>query len=103
MALAEPAMLDVLLDDLVGPPLPPVAARAWEVFSHVSGTRSSGMGGIGAITYTELLAYQTLTGTTLTPLDVALVREADQAFLSFALTRMKSAGDRPEDTDEPGE
>ena len=97
MALAEPAMMDTVMEDLVGPPLPPVAVRAWEVFSQVSGTRSSGMGGIGAITYTELLAYQTLTGTTLTPLDVALVREADQAFLSFALARMKSAGDRPKD------
>lgn len=91
MALAEPAMMDAVLNDLVGPPLPPVAERAWQVFGELSGTRASGMGGIGAITYAELLAYQTLTATRLTPLDVALVREADAVFLQFALRRIKDA------------
>jgi hypothetical protein len=99
MADAQPEMLAAVIDDIVGPPLPPIAARAWEVFGAVSGTRSSGMGGIGAVTYTELLAYQTLTGVVLTPLDVALVREADQAFLSFAMQRMKR-GSTPADPSE---
>jgi hypothetical protein len=46
-----------------------------------------------------LLAYQTLTGVVLTPLDVALVREADHAFLSFAMQRMKR-GSTPADPSE---
>lgn len=94
MALAQPEMLAVVLDDLVGPPLPPVAEVAWRVFGEVSATRTSGMGGIGAITYTELLAYQTLTDTRLTPLDVLLVREADQVFVQWALQRMQRAETR---------
>lgn len=91
MALAEPAMLETVLDDLVGPPLPPAAERAWQIFAELNGTRSSGLHGIGAITYTELHAYQLVTHTRLTPLDVALIREADGAFLHHAAQRMKSA------------
>lgn len=53
------------------------------------------MGGIGSITFTEMAAYQQMTGTTLTPLDVALVREADGVFLQFAMRRLRAADDRP--------
>lgn len=91
MVQAQPEMLPLAIDDIVGPPLPPDAVHAWRVFSELSGTRSSGMGGVGAITYSEMLAYQTLTDTSMTPLDVALVREADHAFLRFAMQRMKRA------------
>jgi hypothetical protein len=95
MAEAQPEMLEAVFDEIVGPPLPPVAVRAWDVFGQLSGTRSAGMGSIGAITYTELVAFQTCTGTTLTPLDVALIREADGAFLSMAMARMNRADDPP--------
>lgn len=95
MVEAQPEMMDAVLDDIVGPPMPPLADRAWAVFGQLSGTRSSGMGGIGAITYTEMAAYQALTGTRLTPLDVAFVREADAVFLSYAMQRMKRADDQP--------
>jgi hypothetical protein len=90
LAQVDPALV---LDELAGPPLPPMAARAWRVFGEVNSTRSSGMGGIGAITYTELAAYQAVTGERLTPLDVALVREADGAFLQFAMRRMAPKGE----------
>ncbi|MFN9087348.1 MAG: hypothetical protein ACK6DP_12365 [Gemmatimonas sp.] len=99
MVEAQPELMAAVLDEIVGPPLPPIAARAWQVFGELSGTRSAGMGGVSAIPYTEMLAYQTLTGTTLTPLDVALVREADAAFLSYAMSRMKRA-DAPDETPE---
>lgn len=88
MALAEPAMLEPTLEDVVGPPLPPGADRAWRIFGELNATRASGTGGVGAITYAEMVAYETLTGVLLTPLDVALVREADAVFLQHALTRM---------------
>ncbi len=99
MALAQPEMLAVVMDDLVGPPLPPLAERAWRVFGELSGTRASGMGGVGAITYTEMDAYQRLTGATLTALDVALVREADAGFLAYAYCKLKAAGTRDDDDD----
>lgn len=91
----------MVLDDLVGPPMPPVAVRAWQVFADLSGTRSGGMGGIAAISYTEMVAYQTMTGTRLTPLDVALVREADGAFLAIAMRRMQDTHPAPDVPDLP--
>jgi hypothetical protein len=97
MALVQPEVMDAVVDELVGPPMPPLAERAWDVFGQLSGTRASGMGGVGAITYTEMDAYQRLTGTTLTALDVALVREADAAFLSYAYRKLKAAGTRDDD------
>lgn len=68
---------------LVGPPCPPLAQRAWGVFLELHGTRGSGgMGSVPAITYAEMAAYQAMTDTRLTPLDVACVRAADDAFLA---------------------
>jgi len=89
MAEAQPELLEVALDDLIGPPLPPLAERAWAVFGQLNGTRASGMQGVAPITFTELAAFQDVTGTRLTPLDVALVREADAVFVQIALQRMK--------------
>lgn len=70
------------LPALVGPPIPPIAEHAWRVFWDLSETRAVAMGGVSAISYTELAAYHTMTGQPLTPLDVAFVREADRAFLA---------------------
>ena len=95
MADAQPEMLAVVLDDIVGPPLPPLAARAWDVFRALSDTRMVGMGGVGPITYTEMAAFEQLTDTPLTPLDVALVREADAVFLTYAMSKLRAARDEP--------
>lgn len=100
MALVQPEMMDAVVDELVGPPMPPLAERAWQVFHDLSATRASGMGGVGAITYAETDAYCRLTDTALTPLDVALVREADAAFLSYAYRKLKAAGTRPDDDED---
>lgn len=85
---------------MVGPPCPPLAARAWEVFGQLHGTRSIGMGGVGPITFGEMDAFQRLTRQRLTPLDVALIREADSVFLAVALQRMTPDEGRPDHTPE---
>jgi hypothetical protein len=92
LALAEPALLETVLSDMVGPPCPALAVRAWEVFGQLHETRSCGMGGVRAITFTELDAFQRVTGQRLTPLDVALVREADRVFVAVAVARMTPDG-----------
>lgn len=81
------------LEDLLGPPLPPVAERAWGVFLDLNGTRGSSQGGLQPITYTELAHYQTLTGATLTPFECELVREADAVFVSEALARLRTSAE----------
>lgn len=93
MAEAQPEMLPVVLDEIVGPPLPPLAARAWDVFRALSETRTVGLQGVGPITYTEMAAFEQMTDTALTPLDVALVREADAVFLTYAMSRFRAARD----------
>lgn len=76
--------------DLVGPACPPIAGRAWAAFLALHATRGGGgMGGVNAITYTELAAYMAITGATLTPLDVTLVRAADDAFLEHAAALLR--------------
>ena len=90
MALAEPALLETVLEDLVGPPLPLEAGRAWHVFGELHATRSAGMGGVSAITYGEMAAHRQLTGVRLTPLEVTLIREADSVFLRHAATQMRA-------------
>ncbi len=93
MAEAQPELLVSVLDDLTGPPLPPLAERAWDVFGRLSATRQSGMHGVGPITYGEMAAFQDLSGVLLSPLDVELIREADSAFLAFAMERFKQAAE----------
>lgn len=71
-----------VLADLIGPPLPPVAEHAWRAFSELSGTRAVGMHGASRITYAEIAAYDRLTEAGLSPLDLDLIRVADEAFLA---------------------
>lgn len=90
------------LPALVGPPIPPIAEHAWRVFWDLSETRAVGMGGVSGISYTELAAYATMTGQPLTPLDVALVREADRAFLA-SVRKADAAREDGETGDETGD
>lgn len=76
---------------MIGPPLLPVAANAWDAFNALSATRGSSSVGVLPITYHELEAYQRVTTNHLTPLDVALVMSADAAFLAETQERAQAA------------
>lgn len=76
------------LRDLVGPPLPPLAAAAWQVFLDLHAARPVGMQGVSPIVYTEMEAYQRLTHTRLTPWEVRLVRAIDETYLADVLSRV---------------
>lgn len=87
VALAIPDALEAL----IGPPLLPIAANAWDVFNALSATRGSSSAGVLPITYSELEAFQRVTTTQLTALDVELVRTADAAFLTEVHERAQPA------------
>lgn len=76
MARHDPA---TFLPDLLGPPMPPGAEVGWELFWALHETRGMAMTGLLPITYSEMDAFQRLTQRRMTPLEVALVREADRA------------------------
>jgi hypothetical protein len=81
--------------ELAGPPLPPLAATAWRVFQDVHETRPIGAQGITPVSYVELDAYCRLTETTLTPLDVHLVRVIDTEFVASTAAAMAPTDDSP--------
>lgn len=89
------ALTDVrALGELEGPPMPPMAERAYEVFFELSESRGATMAGPMALSFTEIDAYQRATRQRLTPLDIALLKEADRAFL--AEMRDRSTPSAPE-------
>lgn len=92
MARHDPA---TFLPDLLGPPMPPGTDVGWDVFIALHQTRGATMGTLLPITYTEMDAYQRLTQRRLTPLDVALVREADRAMLDEVVARQPAADEPP--------
>lgn len=76
MARYDPA---TFLPDLLGPPMPPGTESGWEMFWALHETRGMAMTGLLPITYAEMDAYQRLTQRRITPLEAALIREADRA------------------------
>ena len=85
-----------VLVDLIGPPLPPLAVRAWSAYLELDRTRSSGMQGVGPITFAEIDAFERTTAAGLTPLDVHLIRIADDAFMAEVHERMRPSSAPPE-------
>lgn len=77
--------------DLIGPPLPPLAVRAWSVFRDLDETRVIGEGGVRRLAYTEVAAYCDLMAITLTPLEIALLAEADRATVSALRAQLREA------------
>lgn len=83
--------------ELIGPPLPPVAAIAWRTFDALHRARPVSANGIVPISYTELSAFVQLTDSHLTPLDIALVRVIDEVYVeetAAAMTSDRSSTDR---------
>lgn len=81
------------LGDLLGPPFPPGTEDAWTHFLALHSTRPIGAHGPTGIPYSELVAYQHVTETALTPLEVACIRAADEAYLARAYERMAAGRD----------
>ena len=81
-------------EELFGPPLPPYTESAWGLFWELNATRGSSSAGLQPITHTEMRAYQHNMQRRLTPLDIRLVREADEALLSE--TRARAARHDPD-------
>ena len=84
------------LPELIGPPLPPLAARAWSAYLELDRTRSVGMHSAGPITFAEIEAYDRMAGVGLTPLDVHLIRVADDAFMTEVAERLRPTTTPPE-------
>lgn len=72
---------------LRGPDLPQDARHAWSVFAALSRTRTMSSAGPNPINYLEIDAYCRVTHDQLTPLDVALIREADDAMAATLYAR----------------
>lgn len=97
MARYNPALH---LPDLLGPPLPPGTESAWDMFWALHETRGTTMTGLAPISYAEMAAYQRLTQRRMTPLEVALVREADRALAAEIRERHPDPEPTPPKTSE---
>jgi hypothetical protein len=65
------------------PELPKEGRATWATFLELHQTRSSGMG-IGAITYTEIDAWQRVTGIDLDPWEIVAIKALDVEFIQIA-------------------
>ena len=63
------------------PPLPAAAKWIWRSFVDLSAARQSAFS-LQPISYSEIVAYQTVTGIRLVGWEVALIRELDSRFLA---------------------
>ena len=86
----DPAVNAQARAHLRGPDLPPDARHAWAVFASLSRTRTMSSAGPNPISYLEIDAYCRVTHDRLTPLDVALIREADDALAAAVVARSAS-------------
>lgn len=73
--------------ELTAPELPPGGGEIWALFWQLR--RSAGSNGMSqnAISFTELLAWQTITGVALAPDEVDLISAMDQAALVAAMEK----------------
>ena len=85
------ASVPAAAQELFGPPQPPYTEVGWELFWRLHATRGVTEMGLAPITYAEMVAYERLTRTRMTPFDVLCVREADDALLCETRDRITSA------------
>ena len=76
-------------DEYVELTCPTEAQSIWNAFVELSGSRHrDGMGGIGSISYTEMLAYSKLRQFELSPHDVTTLKALDNAYLNNAAKQL---------------
>lgn len=66
------------------PTLPRGLVPLWNDFIELHQSRGAGMAGPARITFADILAWQTVTGSTLEPWELAAVRRADDAFMAVS-------------------
>lgn len=64
------------------PTLPPGLVPLWGDFIDLHTTRGVGMAGPARIGFGDILAWQTVTGSTLEPWEIEAIRKADDAYIS---------------------
>lgn len=80
-------------EQLTQPPLPELAAHLWQTYHRIRRRRSAAMG-IQPIDFTEILAFQRATGTSLSPWDVATIEALDDLYL---VARLGAPPEPPEE------
>lgn len=63
------------------PPCPPSCKHLWKLWGEFRSSVQSGMG-IGRISYTEMDAYQRLTGNVLAAWEIEAIRKLDREFVA---------------------
>lgn len=64
------------------PPLPPALAYLWRIFNRLSRRRPYGAAGPLHIPWSEILAFQTVTGIRLYPFELAMIEMLDDLLLA---------------------
>lgn len=80
--------------ELLGPPLPPIAQHAWNVFDELHARRTISADGIWPIKHSEIESYCNLSDDRLTGLDLVLVCTIDDAYVASIANAM--APDEPD-------
>jgi hypothetical protein len=71
--------------DLVSPvEFPSLLAHVWVAFCALSNSRSSGMGGVAAITFADIKNWLELTENILSPRDIEVIISLDQTYRKVA-------------------
>jgi len=60
---------------------PTLLSYVWSAFISLNNTRSSGFSGPNPITYEQVLAWKTLTGSEVSPKEVELIMKIDRVYM----------------------
>lgn len=77
-----------------GPELPPDGAHVWSWFLELNAARGSGGFGPACISYVDVLAWTTLSGTLIRPSEVAAIMAIDRAWLAGQIKPDRAARPR---------
>lgn len=92
------ARVALLKPDIKQKPLPPAARPIWMTFCRLSARRSSGGFGPAPLGWTDLHAYQRMTGATLSPWEIEMIEMLDGMYLEAAAKNV-TPPDEPSSTD----
>lgn len=90
-----------VLNDVIGPSLPPHTQRAWTAFRELKKRCDVGQAGIGRIKYSEIEAYERVEHHYLTPLDKACIAAADDVVTALQYEQLRTAAKSAAKNDAP--
>jgi hypothetical protein len=71
------------------PEFPESLRKVWHYFFELCAARTSGMNGADPLIYSEIAAWDKLTGAQITPAEVAVIKKLDYEYMSHQAEKAK--------------